>query len=71
MIIIDESRNIVKPTAKLVAKFKQEFDRYHDKRYHLKRGKKNGSYMWKWIMWKRARQIEYFKRLRMMQKNVR
>lgn len=65
---IKEPRNIVKTTAKMIAKLKQEFERYHDKRYHLARGKKNGVYMWKWKMWKRARQIEYFKRRRWMQK---
>jgi len=69
MEVIDPSRNIIKPTARNIAKFQQEVDRYYDYRYHLKRGKKNGVYMWKWVMWKRARQIEYFKRRRLLQKN--
>lgn len=69
MEIIDPKRNIVRPTGKLITKIQQEYERYHDKRYHMKRGKKNGVYMWKWVMWKRARQIEYFKRQRWLKKN--
>lgn len=64
LIINAKPCNFVKPSKKLTDEFKKQFDRYHDKRYHLKRGKKNGKYMWKWVMWKRARQIEYFKRRR-------
>lgn len=68
---IDPKRNIVKLTPKLVARTKMEIERYYDKRYHMKRGKKNGTYIWKWIMWRRARQIEYFKRKRMLEKLAR
>ena len=64
MIINPKKENIVNLTKKEVDKFKLQLDRYWDKRYHLARGKKNGKYVWKWKMWKRARQIEYFKRLR-------
>ncbi len=68
---IDPRRNIVKPTSKIISKMIKEFDRYNDKRYHMKRGKKNGVWVWKWVMWKRARQIEYFKRRRWLLKNGR
>lgn len=67
---VDKKRNKVRITKSLIARFKLEFDRYNDKRYHLARGKKNGKYIWKMKMWRRARQIEYFKRLRAKKKNA-
>ena len=67
----DPERNFLKLTSSLIYKTRQEIERYYDKRYHMKRGRKNGVYIWKWVMWRRARQIEYFKRKRMLEKNVR
>jgi len=64
LIVNAKQENFVKPTKKIIDEFKKQYERYHDKRYHLARGKKNGRYIWKWKMWKRARQIEYFKRRR-------
>jgi len=61
-------RNFVKPTKKLVDKMIHEYERYHDKRYYLTKVKRRGKYIWGLKMFKRARQIEYFKRRRMWQK---
>jgi len=64
LIIQASKENFVKPTKKLIAEFKIQYERYHDKRYYFTRIKRKGKYMWGLKMWRRARQIEYFKRRR-------
>lgn len=64
MIANPTEKNFVKVTAKLVYTFKKEYERYHDKRYYLTKIKRKGNYIWGLKMFKRARQIEYWKRKR-------
>jgi len=64
LIIQSTERNFVKPTKKLVDQFLKELDHYHDKRYYFTKIKRKGRYIWGMKMFRRARQIEYFKRRR-------
>jgi len=63
-LIKTKPENFVKPSKKLVTQLIKDFDRYHDKRYYLARVKRNGRYIWGLKMFRRARQIAYFKRMR-------
>lgn len=64
MILNPKKENFVIPTKHLVDKLKKEYERYHDNRYYLTKVRRNGRYIWGLKMFKRARQISYFIRMR-------
>lgn len=65
MMINTKPENFVTPTKKMIEKFKSEYDRYHDNRYYLTKVRRNGRFIWGLKMFKRARQIAYWKRRRL------
>ena len=64
MIINAKKENFVTHDFKMIIKFKKDFEQYNDPRYYLTKVRRNGSFIWGLKMFKRARQIEYWKRRR-------